>query len=460
MRDGRVRLLAVGIVAASVAVAATTHLVAGTVRNPAGSGSPVRVAAPAPLGGDVALDPAPERTQLSEIDRLIRAYDTQVSGAPNASGLSFLGRLELERARLTGDIDSYARAVQALERARSLVPQDQDIAVLLAGARYTTHDFAGALSLARNVLAEDARSTGALAVEGDAELELGRYGEAAVSYRALEQQAPTAAAVLVRRARFSFLHGDTAGAERFASEAERAATSEGAFGPKHAFYFIFHGKLELDLGHYDQAAALYERAVRIAPDYYVALSGLASTRAAQGRLKDAIRTYRRAVAIVPEPISLAALGDLYTLSGKSQLAERQYGTVETIATLANLNRRLYDRQLALFYADHDRQTDEAVRIAEASLETRKDVFGYDAYAWALYRAGRYTEARLASDRALSLGTPDPKLWYHAGMISAALGDGTRARDELERTLDQSPQFDPLQALTAGAELDRLGRGLP
>jgi tetratricopeptide (TPR) repeat protein len=459
MRDGRVRLLAVGIVAASVVVAVTTHMVTGTAGNPQGAGQLAAPPAPAPLGGDVALDPAPERTQLSEIDRLIRAYDSQVSDGSNASSLSFLGRLELERARLTGDIDSYARAVQALERARALVPQDLDVAVLLAGARYTTHDFIGALALARSVLAEDAGTTGALAVEGDAELELGRYEEAAASYRVLEQRAPAAAAVLVRRARSSFLHGDAAGAERLAVQAERAATSEGAFGPKLAFYFIFHGKLELDLGRYERAALLYERAVRIAPGYYVALAGLASARAAEGRLEDAIRYYRRAVTIVPEPTSLAALGDLYALSGEARLAERQYGTVETIATIATLNRQLYDRQLALFFADHDRQVDEAVRIAEASLQTRKDVYGYDAYAWALYRAGRFEDARLASDRALSLGTPDPKLWYHAGMISAALEDRARARDELGRALDQSPRFDPIQAPVAAAELDQLGSGV-
>jgi tetratricopeptide (TPR) repeat protein len=456
MREGRVRLLAAGIVVAAVAVAAGTHMVARTERVPAASDVTQPVTAPAPPGVDVALDPAPERTQLSEIDRLIRAYDIQAAGASNPSALSFLGRLELERARLTGDIDSYARAVQALERARTLVPQDLDVAVLLAGARFTTHDFAGALSLARTVIAEDAGSTGALAVAGDAELELGRYDEAAASYRALEQRAPTAAAVLVRRARVSFLHGDVASAERFAARAERAARSEGAFGPKLAFYFIFHGKLQLDLGRYDRAASLYERAVRIAPGYHVALAGLGSARAAQGRFDDAIRHYRRAVAIVPEPPTLAALGDLYASSGKTRLAEQQYGTVEAIATLARLNRQLYDRQLAQFFADHDRRTDESVRIAEASLQTRKDVYGYDTYAWALYRAGRYEEARTAADRALSLGTPDPKLWYHAGMISAALGDTAGARDLLARALDQSPRFDPVQARVAAAELERLG----
>jgi hypothetical protein len=42
------------------------------------------------------------------------------------------------------------------------------------------------------------------------------------------------------------------------------------------------------------------------------------------------------------------------------------------------------------------------------------------------------------------------------MISAALGDDDRARDELSRALELSPTFDPLQAPIARATLDDLG----
>ena len=47
--------------------------------------------------------------------------------------------------------------------------------------------------------------------------------------------------------------------------------------------------------------------------------------------------------------------------------------------------------------------------------------------------------------ALHLGTQDAKLFYHAGMIAHAAGDGTSAREYLHRALSLSPQFDPLQA---------------
>ena len=85
-----------------------------------------------------------------------------------------------------------------------------------------------------------------------------------------------------------------------------------------------------------------------------------------------------------------------------------------------------------------------------------DVYGYDAYAWALYQNGNYGAARDASDHALAQGTPDAKLYYHSGLIAKALGDTRLARARLRRALTISPNFDPLQARRARAALAELG----
>ncbi len=452
----RIVWLAAAVLATAVGISALTYVGAsrrGSLPRAGQLPASTGLGVDAPLGGvalGAGIEP-PSRTQVGELDRLIRAYDLQVESAPNATALSFIGRLELERARLTGDVASYARATSALERARALSPSDPDIGMLLATARYTTHDFSGALALARTIQAETG-ALGAIAVVGDASLELGDYDAAARAYGILGAEIPTSAAVRARLARLAFVRGDADEAVRLARSAERAALADGTFGPRLAFYTMLRAKLALDLGSYDVAAALYGRAVTTAPGYHVALAGLGSARAAQGLIDDAIRLYRRAVAIVPEPLTLSALGDLYSLQGRGRPAQRRYDTVEAIATLARINRRLYDRQLAVFWADHDLEAVEAVRIAETSLVTRQDVYGHDALAWSLYRAGRLDEARAASDRALVFGTPDPRLWFHAGMISAALGDEARAAEELGSALRLSPRFDPLLAPLARATL--------
>jgi tetratricopeptide (TPR) repeat protein len=110
----------------------------------------------------------------------------------------------------------------------------------------------------------------------------------------------------------------------------------------------------------------------------------------------------------------------------------------------------------MFLADHDLRLPEALRLVRAELSTRRDVYGWDALAWVMLKLGRPDEARVASERALALGTPDARLWYHAGMISAALGEDERASEELTRALTLSPRFDLLQAERARRRLAALG----
>jgi tetratricopeptide (TPR) repeat protein len=149
------------------------------------------------------------------------------------------------------------------------------------------------------------------------------------------------------------------------------------------------------------------------------------------------------------------LGDLYQLTGESKLAEQQYATVRAIARLAAINKQVYNRQLVLFDANHGVNLAEALDLAEQELAVRKDTYGYDAYAWALLANGRAAEADEAMAHALSLGTRDAQLLYHAGMIAQALGDQARARTLLSDALALNPGFDPLQAVRARAALEEL-----
>jgi len=457
MTGRRATILASALLTTSIAVAAISS---ATFRAPriARDGQVSSAAGEAIQPGSTpAVDQAPGRPHLDELERLIRAYGSQTVETPNATGLAFLGRLELERARLTGDVGSFSRAELALTNAYDLAPRDAEVGTLLATVRFTTHDFVGALDLA-NVVYASAGDPGALAVRADAQLELGRYEGAATDYRTLSSLLPGSAAVQARAARLAFLQGRPNEAARLATAAESAARGEGAFGATLAWYGSLRGRLALDAGRYEEAELRYVRAVRLAPDYHVAIGGLAAVRSAQGRYDEAIELYERAIRLVPEPQYLASIGDLYMLTGREELAEARYGTVGAIATLARANRQLYDRQLALFYADHDLRPDDAFAIAQQSLETRKDVYGYDTLAWALYRLGRHDEAHAASTRALALGTPDARLWYHAGMISIGLGQDDLAVRQLTRALQLSPSFDPVQSAVARDALANLEAG--
>ncbi len=140
--------------------------------------------------------------------------------------------------------------------------------------------------------------------------------------------------------------------------------------------------------------------------------------------------------------------------GDAKAAEQQYRAVDFIATLGDTQAQVYNRELVLFEAAHGRNQAQALALAEAELEDRKDIYGYDALAWALYANGRAADALAPARQALALGTRDAKLLYHAGMIEIAAGDAATGRAHLEAALALNPAFDPLGADDARKALGR------
>ena len=210
------------------------------------------------------------------------------------------------------------------------------------------------------------------------------------------------------------------------------------------------------LGKLEKAEAFYRQSLATYPNYYRALAGMAQVRAAQKRYDEAIDLYRKAIAILPMPEYIAALGDVYSKIGKSDEARKQYELVEYIGKLNALNKALYNRELAYFYADHDIKPKEGLELAQRELDYRRDIYAYDVLAWNLYKNGKAEEAREAINKALSLGTKDAKLFYHAGMIYHRLGDKPKAQKYLRLALDTNPYFHIFFADQAAHTLKSLG----
>jgi tetratricopeptide (TPR) repeat protein len=146
--------------------------------------------------------------------------------------------------------------------------------------------------------------------------------------------------------------------------------------------------------------------------------------AAQGKTATAIESYTQAQAIVPLPDYAGALYDLYLKQGNKAEANRQMAMIDTIDKLAKANGEKVNRNLALIYADHDHRVDRALELAQAELDSRQDIYTYDALAWALFKNGKYQEATAAIEKAIRFHTPEPMFRYHAEKIQAAM-EGTK-----------------------------------
>lgn len=406
-------------------------------------------------GVSISLDNSLGSNLTKTTDELIAFWHGRFKRDPrDYISLTYLGQAYLRKARETGDAGAYIQAEAALRQALARKPDDEKGMAYLATVLFAQHNFREALEMASQVYARDPRASQALATLGDAQLEMGRYDEAAAAYQKLLAQAPSPP-VYSRLANLAWLQGHPPNAIHWMQQAANEAIQLELAGESVAWYYVQLGDLYFNTGQFEVAAKHYTTAGKLFDNYYLPLAGLGKVRAAQGRYDQAIDLYEQATAIIPQPDLLAALGDLYTLTGQLDKAKLQYDTVEYTGKLARINRQIYNRQLANFYADHDLNLDEALTLALNELEYRQDVYGFDTAAWAYYKNGRPNEARQMMEQALRLGTRDAKLFYHAGMIAKALGQTAQARQLLSQALAINPHFDPLQAPLAQNALEQL-----
>jgi tetratricopeptide (TPR) repeat protein len=420
---------------------------------------------PGPASGGVAAIDAPvdapappagrSERLMARYDKAIRAWNESLDdSAANYIAATNLGTVYVGRARLTGDLADYDRALTAVGRALDVNATYLPARELRATILFALHDFRGARDAAHEILGDAPDQLQALATLGDASLELGDLQVARESYLALDRQAASPP-VWSRLAHLAFIEGDLDRAIGLVQRAIDAMVDE----PRSeltAFYSFQLGELYRARGAVDGAAAAYAQALADLPGYVPGTAGLARIREEQGRRDEAIALLKKATDQIPQPEMVAALGDLYALAGDEVGAERAYALVERIGEVARATGAVYNRQLVLFAADHDRNLPAALTLARAEIKLRSDVYAHDALAWVLFKLGHLDEAAAEAEAALALGTPDPRIAYHAGLIAAAQGRTEVARRLLGAAVAGAAMLPPLQVPVAREALAGLG----
>ena len=108
----------------------------------------------------------------------------------------------------------------------------------------------------------------------------------------------------------------------------------------------------------------------------------------------------------------------------------------------------------MFEADHGDPA-FAVKKAKEAYAFAPSVRAADALGWALTRAGRPAEGLAFAERALRLGSLNPRFLYHAGMAAKGAGEDAAGRRYLSRALGLNPSFSALYAPRARAALEEL-----
>lgn len=349
------------------------------------------------------------------------------------------------RTRETGGIRFLSQAEMGLHQAMQLQPGNYDsqkirIAILLA-----RHQYPQALEAAKDLnhrVPDDIPVWGLLA---DANLALGNYADAEKDIQWMLDLRPGNAPAFIEAAKLREVYGDHEGALDFLGEGLRRASENEV--EDQAYLLTESARLQWLSGNSKSAADTLQRALHLFPEYHRALRTLALVRTSEANYDEALALLTRRHQAVNDSSSDYDFAEALERSGRAQEAETAFATFEKHATAEIANPYNANRELIFYYADHRNEPAKALALAEREHAIRHDVATQDAYAWALYRNRKFTEAKTQLDRALALGVREPRLFCHAGRIAAALGDKPAA-DKFVAGTPLCPAETPLTTTSA------------
>lgn len=328
-----------------------------------------------------------------------------------------LAALYLERARETGnpaDLERAESAARASLRLREA--HNSGTAALLASILMSQHRFGDALAAARLADARDPGVPGYRALIGEIVMELGDYARAAAIFDSLRRE-PLSDAAQLRLARWYEVSGRPALAKITLDRVLLAWERSSAVPPSQLGWIRLRlAELALKEGQADSAQVHLRSALARAPDDYRLLGAMARLSAHRGDWRSAVEWGERSFAGALDPATIGVVADAHRTLGDSALAEEYEATLRTLALAQGA---FPHRAWSLHLLDRGRDVEQVLEQARRELRTRKDVYGYDVYAWALHKAGRHREAAEAMRLATRLGTRDPLLERHAAAIAAA-----------------------------------------
>jgi tetratricopeptide (TPR) repeat protein len=324
------------------------------------------------------------------------------------------------RARETADGQFYAKAEEALGKSFAIAPDNFEGMKVRTFLQLERHEYAGALESAKKlnkIVPDDISVYGYLA---DANAELGNYLEAIKSAQWMLDLRPGNVGGYIHAAYLRELYGKLPGAielMQMAYDATPPAETE-----DRAWMLSQRSHLELLTGDLTKAESSANAALRIFPDYHIALAALAQVRLAQSRYDEAVTLLRERYQASPRPENLYALAEAQELAGRREEAQTSFQKFESSSRAESDQADNSNRELIAYYVDHAHEPGKALEIARKEIARRHDIFTLDSYAWALAATGEYAEANRQMQTVLAIGVKDRSVLHHAEWITTQLHD--------------------------------------
>lgn len=364
-----------------------------------------------------------------------------------------LAQIYIQEARITALHHEYfPKAEVLLNKAIEIDPSDFNAIITKASMLATLHQFGEAKQLTQKAISLNPYNAFAYGVLCDTHVELGEYDEAVKASDKMLSMRPD----LRSYARASYLreiHGDNEGAAR----AMQMAGESGVFGQENrAWAFYNLGKLYVNQGVLDTAEFIFKGILQERPKYAYAMAGLAQVRCAQNKYDEAVQLLKTAWETTPEHSFMEELANIYRATGKTGLANEAIELVMKEFSDHTQEGWNVDKEFAAFCANHDIHLDEALERARNEYNRRpNNIEALDTFAWTLYKNGNAAEAIPYIQRAMRLGTKNPAMIYHAGMIYLGTDNKSKALELLRSAVAINPYINVLYSAPARRALDEL-----
>ena len=345
-------------------------------------------------------------------DREIRRYQELIpKELKPETALEKLGWLFIAKARESFDPGYYKQAEACADVLAADRPGSAESLLLRGYVFENLHRFKEAEPIARE-LATRRGLPFDFGLLGDSLMEQGKLDEAVAAYQSMVNLRPDLESYS-RVAHIRWLKGDADGA----MEAMQLAVSASSPRDPEASAWVntkFAG-LQFMTGNNDGAESSATAALTIRPNYPPALLLRGRMLLAQDQPEAAVQKIQTATQANPLPEYQWALAEALRASGRDDEAL-------TFESQLKISGEANDpRTLSLFLATRGEDVAKALRLAEAELLQRQDIFTEDAAAWAMSANGRIVEAQAHMAAALATGTEDARLFFHAAVISQKAG---------------------------------------
>jgi tetratricopeptide (TPR) repeat protein len=352
----------------------------------------------------------------------------------------------LRRAQLDGDMADYAAAEDAARKSLAIIRNPNAGLITLAKALGARHEFREAIALANEALTQK-KNAHAYNIIATDELALGELPAAAEAADAALAVKPDSGGYEMRALVMEAEGRDAEAAWDFsrAASVEAYGDSSGA-----AHLRALWGRFLLRRGEYAGAEIVIHEALRIAPDFPLAVAERAELALRTGHAKDAAKLFEKAFVASRQVRYLIDQARAQEVAGDRAGADGLRDQVETIVR-GELEAGGFGHRLDLVevLVDHGTKIPEAVALAREEVTRRQSAEARFQLARALARSGAQVEAMDQVQAALGTGAREAQLYELAARLEIARGNQSRAAMYTR----QADRLDPDKAGWRGIGMD-------